>query len=132
MLFLVFCPLSIRAVWRGEMRTGQSKTIFAGGKDSLCPGSCFKTAGILHLPCRRVREERAVDFFGVLKEKTCVHLSIDTGVMFELVRTHDKPLGENLRSAYRLSGVCRYLATSASRLWASLPIGREWSTVAHS
>ncbi|MBU1519710.1 hypothetical protein KJ973_03400, partial [Patescibacteria group bacterium] len=36
-----FCPPSIRAVRRGEMRTRQSKTIFAGGKGFALPRLFF-------------------------------------------------------------------------------------------
>ena len=57
-----FCPPSIRAVWRGEMRTRQSKNYFCGRKRILlCFGSfCF---GVGLPPRRRVREECATDSF---------------------------------------------------------------------
>src|SRR3989344_5287442 len=42
-----FYPPSIRAVWRGEMRTRQSKTIFAGGKGFALPRLLFQNGGDL-------------------------------------------------------------------------------------
>ena len=63
--FLGFCPPSIRAVWGGEMQfgRGKAKLFLREEKDLLCLGSFFKTAGILHPPRRRVREECAADSF---------------------------------------------------------------------
>jgi len=64
-------------IWRGEMRTRQSKAIFAGGKGFALPRLFFKTAGIWYPPRRRVREECAADSLLVLLDlsgKICEYI----------------------------------------------------------